>query len=575
MPQFDNQAIAQMLDDMGDLLEISGGDRFRVLSYHKAAGAIRAWPEDLAKLAADGRLTEIQGVGAKLAVSISEILRNGTFPELEEVKASLPATLVRVMEIPGVGPKKARVLHDELGVDSVDDLEGALAAGEVARLPGFGDKSAANIAAGIEAVRRHRSRLLLSDALPLAQRLVEDLKRLRAVSDAEYAGSLRRMQETIGDIDIVTASDAPATVMAAARDLPVVASVIGSGETKTSVLTTSGLQADIRVVAPAEYGAALQYFTGSKAHNIHLRELAKKAGLKLNEYGAFRLSDDVRIAGATEDEVYAALGMDTPPPEIRSDLGEIEAALAHKLPGIVELADVRSDLQTHSVYTDGRSTLAENKARATELGYEYFAATDHALMLHMTGISMEDLERQWAEIDELNGEGGPRILKGIELNIDEEGGVDYNDDVLARFEVCLASLHSGWGQPRDVATRRLLRAIENPLVDIIAHPTGRVLGRRDPIDADMEAVFAKAGETGTIMEINSYPDRLDLSDTHIRMARRHGVRFSLGTDAHQAEQMRYMSYGVATARRGWVVPGELINAQPWDVARTWLKRNRG
>ncbi len=575
MPEFDNQAIASILDDMGDLLEISGADRFRVLSYHKAAGAVRVWPEDLTAMAGEERLTEIPGVGAKIAAAISEIARRGTFQELEALAAEFPSSLVRVMQVSGVGPKRARALHDALGVSSLDDLDAALASGKVAVLPGFGAKSASNISAGLETYRRHHERLLLSEALPLAERLVSDLTAAGPVVRAQYAGSLRRMQETIGDIDILAASDDPAAVMAAVRDLPVVARVLASGETKTSVMTTSGLQADVRVVAPGEWGAALQYFTGSKEHNVRVREIAKAAGLKVNEYGVFRIDTGEKVAGASEEEVYAAIGMDTPPPEIRTDLGEIEAALAHDLPALVGIFDVKGDLQSHSVATDGRSTLEENRAVAAELGYEYIAATDHALRLRMVGgLDLDALERQWEEIERINETPGPRVLKGIELNIDDTGGVDYPDEVLARFEICLASLHSGWGQPREKGTGRLLHAMENPFVDVIAHPTGRVLGRRDPIDLDMEAVFAKAGETGTIMEINSFPDRLDLSDTHIRQARRHGVRFSLGTDAHQAEQLRHMPYGVATARRGWVVPGEMLNAQPWDVARTWLKRAR-
>ncbi len=575
MPEFDNHAIARMLDDTGDLLEISGADRFRVLGYHKAASSIRAWPEDVTTLSGADRLTEIPGVGAKTAAAVAQIIATSTFPDLEGLKRQFPEGLLAVMQVSGVGPKRARQLYDKLGVDSIEALQAALASGRVATLGGFGAKSAEGIAAGAEAYLRHHERIPVSTALPLAERLVAGLRAVPAVRDVQFAGSLRRMQETIGDIDILTSSDDPAAVMAAVRELPLVTRVLGSGETKTSVMTTSGLQADVRVVAPDEWGAALQYFTGNKAHNIHLRALAKAAGLKLNEYGVFRVEGGERIAGATEADVYRALGMDTPPPEIRGDHGEIEAALAHELPRLVEIADVRGDLQSHSVATDGRSTLLQNRAVAAELGYEYFAATDHALNLKMVGgLTLDGLERQWELIDQVNSTPGPRILKGIELNIDEHGGVDYDEDLLARFEICLASMHSGWGASREAGTKRMLRVLDNPFVDVIAHPTGRVLGRRDAIDYDMDQVLAKAGKTGTIFEINSYPDRLDLDDTHIRMARERGVRFTLGTDAHEAEQFRYMPYGVAMARRGWTVPGELLNAQPWDVARTWLRRFR-
>ncbi len=575
MPEYDNQAIARVLETTADLLEIDGVDKFRVLSYRRAASSIAAWPEPLTALARAGTLTDVPGVGAKLAANVGSLVRSGSFPDLDALQQRYPAGLADVMRVSGVGPKRARQLFEALAVDSIDALEAKLKAGEVAKLRGFGEKSASAIAAGVDAFRRMSERLLLADALPLATRLVEDLLALPQVRDAQFAGSLRRMQPTIGDIDVVTSSDDPASVMRGVRELPIVTRVIGSGATKTSVMTTSGMQADVRVVPPESYGAALQYFTGSKDHNVHIREMARTRGFKLNEYGMFRLADDVRVAGATEDEIYAALGMDTPPPEIRTDSGEVEAAQAHALPRLVTLEDVRGDFHTHSTYTDGRSTLAENRAVAEELGYEYVTAADHGMSLKMVGgLTPSDLERQWAEIDELNASPGVRVLKGIELNIADDGTVDYDEDVLARFDICLASLHSGWGQPIEVATARVVRAMENPFVDVIGHPTGRVLGRRNPIALDIEAVLAKAGETGTIMEINSFPERLDLADEHIRLARRYGVRFSIGSDAHDTALMRTVRYGVAIARRGWVTPEELLNAQPWSVARTWLKRSR-
>lgn len=574
MPAYDNFAVAAILDRMGDLVEVAGGDRFRALSYHKAAHVLRAWPEALSAMAADGRLTEVPGIGVKLAVSIGQILDTGTFPELEELRGTFPTSLVEVLEIPGIGPKKARILHDEVGVTSLDDVAVAIAEGRLADLPGFGAKTVANIEAGIEAYRRHHERILLFEALPLAEAVAEDLRALPGVRAAEPAGSIRRMQETIGDIDVLVSADEPPAVMEAVRALPLTSSVIGSGPSKTSVLTTTGLQVDVRVVEPGQWGAALQYFTGGKEHNVRLREIAKRRGLKISEYGVFRTETGERVAGASEEEVYAALGMPTPQPEIRQNSGEIEEMLEGRLPDLVALTDVRGDFHTHTKATDGRSTLEQNRARAAELGYEYVAATDHAANLKMTGMDIDALERQWEEIDRLNETPGPHVLKGIELNIDYEGGVDYAPDVLARFDICLASLHSGWGQPSEVATRRVLRAMENPYVDVVSHLTGRILGRRDPIDLDVEAILAKAAETGTIMEVNAFPDRLDLRDVHLRAAKRFGVRISIGTDAHEERQMGYMSYGVATARRGWISAAELLNAQPLDTVRGWLKRSR-
>jgi DNA polymerase (family 10) len=577
MPVYDNNSVADILDRMADLMEVAGEDKFRFLAYRKASHAIRGWPHPIAEAHAAGALTDIPGVGVKMAGHIDAIFATGTFPAYEEFATRFPVGLVEVMGVSGVGPKRAATLHTSLGVTSIDDLDAAVADGRVAQLRGFGVKSAESIAAGIVAFRRHHERMLLSEAIPAAERIVAELRASAPVAAAEPAGSLRRRQETVGDIDIIVASDDPAAVMEATRSLPSVKRVVTAGLTKTSIESTAGLQVDVRVVAPDEYGAALQYFTGSMEHNVKLRERAKRAGLKVSEYGVFRLDDETRLASKTENDVYAALGMDTPPPELREDRGEIEAASAGGLPTLVTLADIRGDLQTHSEWTDGRSTLVQNRAMAAELGYEYFAATDHARPgLPMTGIAEDDFKRQWEAIDALNedGSGLPVILKGVELNIADDGSLGFDDEFLARFEIVLAALHAGWGRPAEEGTARMLAAIANPWVDVIAHPTGRVLGRRDAVAFDVSAVFEAAGRTGTILEVDAYPDRLDLSDTHLRMAREHGVTFAISTDAHGSEQMSYMPYGVGMARRGWVTPDEVLNAQPLPVLRARLKRNR-
>lgn len=581
MPELDNAAIARELELTGDLLEIAGADKFRFLSYRKAANAIRAWPEQLSVMAEQDRLTDVPGVGKKLAASIREMLHHGTFPELEVAKKEFPAGLVEIIQVAGVGPTRARQFYEKLGVDSVEALLDAIDTGEISRVGGMGEKTVANIRRGIESYLAHRGRMLLLDALPLAERLAEELVADPAVSAATPAGSLRRMQETIGDIDIIAVSDDPLAAMEAVRSLPAVARVVGSGEKKTTVLTTSGLQVDVRVVAPEQAGAALQYFTGSKEHNVHVREIAKRLGMKVNEYGVFRIdetgAEGDRLGGATEAEVYGLLGFaQVPPPEIRHDTGEIEAALAGGLPRLIELGDIRGDFHAHTTSTDAQSTLEENRAMAASLGYEYIVVSDHAENLRMVrGMTVPELEQQWTEVDNLNAARGslPYILKAVELNIGADGSVDYDPEVLARFDLCIASLHSGWGEESEVATARLLTAMENPFVDIIGHPTGRVIGRRDPIALDMEAVLAKAAETGTIMELNAYPDRLDLKDTHLRRAVALGVRIAIGTDAHRAEHLRYMRYGVSTARRGWVTPDVCLNAQSLETVRGWLKRN--
>jgi len=581
MPELDNVAIARQLELMADLLEIEGADKFRFLSYRKAANAVRAWPEQLSSLARDDRLTEVPGIGKKLAASIAELLHHGSFPELEEAKKRFPPGLVQVMDIPGVGPKRARQFFDKLGIDSLEALDKALDAGKVARLGGMGEKTAANIRRGLTTYLSHHGRMLLGEALPLAELIAEQLRSLPGVERAEPAGSVRRMQETIGDIDILVSSAEGERVMQAVTELPAVAEVIASGRTKTSVLTTSGPQVDVRVVEPAQFGAALQYFTGSKEHNVHLRELAKQHGLKVNEYGVYRIGPDgsegERLGGAREEEVYELLGMQTPAPEIRHDTGEIEAACAGELPRLLELGDIRGDFHAHTSSTDGQATLEENRAMAAGLGYEYIAVSDHAHDLRMVGgLGLDELEAQWANVDELNSDGSglPVILKGIELNIGEGGRVDYGPEVLSRFDFCIASLHSGWNDDAETVTERLLAAMDNPYVDIIGHPTGRVIGRREPLALDMEQVLAKAATTGTIMEVNAYPDRLDLKDTHVRLAVKSGVRIAIGCDAHRVEHMRYMRYGVATARRGWLTPDACLNAQPLETVRAWLRRAR-
>lgn len=579
MPEFDNVAIASLFDTMGDLLEISGADRFRCLSYHKAASAVRAWPEQLSVLAEEGRLTEVPGVGRKLAAAVEQVLSTGTFAEYEALTERYPATLAGVVKVPGVGAKRARLLFDALGTVSVDDLERALAEGRLAGVPGLGARTIGAIASGLETYRQHTARTLLQDALPLAERVVAALERFPPVREASVAGGVRRMEETVEDVLVLASSNDAEAVVAGVGALPFVTRVLAVSEGSTELMTTAGLRVDVRVVEPPSYGAALRQATGSGEHDLALAERAASLGLSVNERGVFRAKTDgspgERVAGATEEEVYAALGMDVPPPETREGLGEVEAAAERTLPTLVELADIRGDLHSHTDSTDSRSSLEENRDRAAGLGYEWIAITDHAQDLRMVrGLSVDDLERQWERIDSLNDTAGPKLLKGIELNIGPGGRVDYPEGVLARFDLCVASLHSGWGEERAEMTARLLAVMDNPYVDIIGHPTGRILGRRDPIPLDMEAVLAKAGETGTVMEVNAYPDRLDLSAEHVRLARRYGVRFALGCDAHHAEQMAFMRFGVAVLRRGWAGPGEVLNCLSAESLLAALKRVR-
>jgi len=577
MPEYDNAAVAAMLDDFATLLEIAGEDRYRFLSYHAAAQAVRAWDERITLTAREGRLTCIPSVGPKLAAAIASILARGTFAEYEELTTRIPGTLTQLTRVQGLGPKRARTLFEDLGIATLDDLEDALAAGRLAGQPGFGAKTLAAIEDGLRRYRELSERILLANAKPLADGLLAALRETPGVVDASEVGSLRRMRETVGDITILVASSDAPGVLGALNGLPAVTGVTPVGVDASELATTSDRAVLIRVTAPESWGVALQQLTGSARHNERLRTIARDQGLEISAGGIFRCADGRRVPAPHEADVYALLGMRTVPPEIREDLGEIELALAGQVPGLIQPADIRGDLHSHTTATDGRSTIEQNRLRAAELGYEYVACSDHAYTLRMVGgLDERQLEEQWVLIDELNArvDGGPRVLKAIELNIDDEGGVDYPQEILARFDLCIASLHAGFAQPRARATRRVVRAMENPYVDIIGHPTGRLLGRRDPFDLDMEAVIATAAETGTALELNAHPERLDLNGEHLRMARAAGVKIAINTDSHEAVQMSHMRWGVATARRGWLEPADVLNAQPLPVLLSWLKRNR-
>lgn len=565
MPAYDNTAVAAKLDLLADRLEIAQADRFRTLSYRKAAEAVRAWPEQVAALANDGRLTDIPTVGAKMAANIEQIVATGTFGALEEVAATFPVSLAQVTRVPGLGPKRTALLYEKLGVETLADLDEALSSGRVAALGGFGAKTAQKLTESLAGHRRRQERIPIGIALPSAEQLASDIATLPSVLHVECAGSVRRRRETVAGLDFVVATS---DVEVASRDLatlPAVECVLDCSSGVFRAELHDGTCVVVYLTSPERYGAVLRYRTGDVRFNDALANLARNSGVDTGEAATF----------ATEAQFFSAMGIREVPPEVREGDFALSEEGRQRVGTLVTLNDVRGDLQSHSVYTDGKTTLAENRAMAESLGYEYLAATDHAYALRMVGgLDTGDLARQWAEIDELNAEPGPRILKGIELNIGPHGELDYEDDVLARFDIVLASLHSGWDEDEATVTSRALRAIEHPLVDIIAHPTGRVIGRRDPLRLNIPAVLEAAGDTGTIMEINSYPDRLDLSAEHILLARRCGVRFSLGTDAHHADQFRFMRYGVAQARRGWVTPDELINSRPWEEARTWLKRAR-
>ncbi|RKT12024.1 DNA polymerase (family 10) [Streptomyces sp. 1114.5] len=572
MPRLNDQ-VRELLQEYADLINITGGDAFRARAYEKAARAVGGHPEDLAGLDVKG-LQKIPGVGKSTAEKIAEYLSSGTITALEELRAEIPAGVREMMAVPSVGPKRALTLYRDLGIASVDELAEAVRAEKLSDLAGFGERSGEKILHGIELMRQSGGRTLLDTATELAEQLVAALSAVPGCTRCAYAGSLRRMRETVGDIDVLATAEDSAPLMAALTELPYVAEVIASGTTKTSVRTSQGVQVDLRVVPEEDWGAALVYFTGSKAHNIKLRTMAVRAGLKLSEYGLFEVDGGAKVVSESEDEVYAALGLPWIPPPLREDRGEIEAALKGELPDLVQESDLRGDLHTHTDLTDGLATLEEMIDTAAARGYSYFAVTDHAPNLVMQRMTDEKILAQREQLRQLADRHRKlRLLHGTELNIDPDGGVDWPPEFLAGFDVCVASVHSHFALDRAAQTRRLVRACENPYVHVIGHLTTRRIGSRGPIDVDLDAVFEAAARTGTAIEVNSSPQRLDLRDEDILRAKRHGVRFSIDSDAHATPHLAYPRFGIGTAQRGWLTAEDVVNTWTWQKLKRFLRKD--
>ncbi len=567
-----NKEVEALLQEYADLLAITGGDAFKARAYEKAARAIGGYHADVSRLDPQ-ELRKIPNVGKSVADKVAEYLRTGSVSAVDEARAKIPAGVREMTAIPTLGPKKAMVLYRDLHIASVQELADAIHDERLRGLPGFGPKTEENILHGIGLMQASGGRALLDVATELAEDLVAELSKLTGCRRCAYAGSLRRMRETIGDVDILVAAEDSGPFMEAFTGLPYVAGVIARGEKKTSIRTTKALQADLRVVPPDAWGAALQYFTGSRAHNIRTREIAVHHKLKLSEYGLFDTESGERTASETEEEVYARLGLPWIPPTLREDRGEIEAGLRGELPDVITQADIRGDLHTHTDLTDGLATLDDMVAAAAGLGYSYVAITDHAPDLYMQQMTDEKVLAQRERVRRLDGKHGKtRVLHGTELNIGPDGDVDWPAEFLAGFDLCVASVHSHFNQSGEQLTRRLVRACENPRVHIIGHPTTRLIGRRPAIDADLDAVFTACARTGTALEVNAQPDRLDLSDEHILRAKRHGVRFSIASDAHSVLHLEHMRYGVGTAQRGWLTKDDVINAWPLGRLRRFLQR---
>jgi DNA polymerase (family 10) len=567
-----NDEAAALIQELADLLSITGGDAFKIRAYEKAARAVAGHPGDIAGLDLAG-LRTISGVGDAIAKKLLDYNTTGTIRQVEELRTQIPAGVRALTAIPTLGPKKALAVYEALGVSSVDELAAAVQEGRLRGLKGFGAKTEENILHGIELMRSSGERVLVDAAAGVADEIVAALSELPQVERCAHAGSLRRMRETIGDVDVLAASRDPRPIMEAFTALPFVAEVIAGGDKKTSIRTAQGLQVDLRVVPPESWGAALQYFTGSQAHNIRTREIAVRAGLRLSEYGLFDARTDELIVSRTEEEVYERLGLPWVHPTLREDSGEIEAALKDELPRLVTVEDLRGDLHSHTDLTDGVASLEDMAAAARDRGLEYYAITDHAPNLVMQRMTDEKMLAQRAQVAELRERfPGLTLLHGTELNIDPDGGVDWDADFLSGFDVCVASVHSHFTQDEASMTRRLVRACENPHVHVIGHPTARSIGRRAPVNADWDEVFRAAARTGTAMEIDSFPDRLDLPADLIRRAKRFGVKFSIDTDAHSVGHHRNIRYGVGTAQRGWLTPDDVINTWPLERLRAFLRK---
>ncbi|MEW6401899.1 MAG: DNA polymerase/3'-5' exonuclease PolX [Chloroflexota bacterium] len=570
-----NKQLADTFTLIANLLEIKGEIIYKTLAYRKAADSFLSLGREASEYWKEGKLKEIPGVGSAIAEKVDELLSTGKLEFLEKLKKEIPVGLVEWLPIPGLGPKRAALIWKELNITTLPELEAAAKEGRLRNLPGMGAKSEAAIIEGIASLSRRSTRLPLGRAYPLAQELCEQLKKVKGVVDAQPAGSLRRMRSTVGDLDILVASKDPQAVMDAFVKLPRVHRVLGRGDTKSSIEFNDGMRAQLWVHPPEKFGTALVYATGSKDHNVRLREIALSKGLSLSEH-SFLKKDDTELFCESEEEVYKTLGLPWIPPELREDHGEIQAAKAGKLPKLIQLKNIKADLQTHSTWSDGKLSMLEMARAAAKRGIKVIAFTDHSISLGVTGgLSMEAHKKQAAEIKKIQKQLGDSILvlHATEVEIKADGSLDYPDEFLASLDLVVASLHTGLRQPREKVMQRTLNAIRNPHVDIIGHPTGRLLyPEREGADLDMDEVLKAAAESGVALEINAHPSRLDLDDVPTRRAKELGIPLSINTDGHSEEDLDLLFYGVAIGRRAWLEPKDVINCWPTDKLLKWLKK---
>jgi DNA polymerase (family 10) len=572
-----NRQLAEIFENIADLLEIKGEVIYKVLAYRRAAESLTELGQDVNTLHQQGQLTEIPGIGQAISEKIQELLETGELEYYQKLTAQVPPTLIDLLEVPGLGPKRVALFWREQDITDLEGLQAAAEAGQLRTLEGIGPKTEANILKGIQALANRTDRTLLGTAWPRVQELIGFLREQPGVVEASPGGSVRRMAETVGDLDLLAAAPEPGPVMAAFLEHPAVEEIVSRGEVKSSVVFEDGLRGQLWVHPPEHFGTALQYATGAKDHNVRLRELAQSQGYSLSEHALVRTADEQKLTFAREEDLYQALGLPWIPPELREDRGEIQAAQSGRLPELIREEDIRSELHSHSTWSDGKYSIREMAEAAAAAGYQVLAVTDHSGSLGIAGgLSPEELEQQREEIQGLEKELEDQItlLSGIELEILADGSLDYPDELLAELDLVIASLHTSMRQDREQVTRRLLSAIRNPHVDIIAHPTNRLLGEREPADLDLDRILAAAAEHGTALEINANPRRLDLNDVYARRAAELGIPITINTDAHAPAEFAYTLYGVAAARRAWLTAPQVINTWKQDQLLSWL-RGRG
>jgi len=569
-----NSDVTGVLNTLADLLEIKGANEFRVRAYRDAARTLEGLPRNLAEMVAnDETLEDLPGIGASMAEKIEEIVRRGDLQQLQDLKEELPSELSGLLNISGLGPKRVKQLHKELGVDDRSDLAAAAREGHVHELEGLGQKTEKKILEELEKSRDTEHRLRRAEVEEVAEMLLDHLRDAEGVKQAEIAGSYRRKKETVGDLDILVTCKKGSDVMDRFVNYDDVAEIVSQGKTRSTVRLRSQLQVDLRVVPQVSYGAAIYYFTGSKAHNIAVRKIAVGKKLKINEYGVFH--DDERVAGRTEDEVFAKVDLPFIPPELREDRGEIEAAQENELPELIESDDIRGDLHCHTKASDGKYTIREMAEAAKEKGYDYLAITDHSKRLTVAqGLNEKRLRQQLEEIDKLNEQlSGIRLLKGIECDILEDGSLDLDDSVLAELDIVVCSIHSKFQLDARQQTQRTIRAMDNPHFNVLAHPSGRMIGQREPHGLDIEKAIDAALDRGCFLELNAQPQRLDLSDSYAKLAKERGLKLAISTDSHSVTSLDFMRYRIDQARRGWLTADDVINTRKWGDLKKLLKRS--